>query len=71
MIWGRPDYNRRYHREMLCVTGRPMSRLIRDIYERFGEAHMAEFDWALTPEIRDAIYRKSWRSARCRNLTVP
>ena len=44
--------------EMLCVTGRPMSRLIRDIYERFGEAHMAEFDWALTPEIRDAIYQK-------------
>ena len=41
--------------EMLCVTGKPMSELIREVYERFGEAHMAEFDWALTPESRERI----------------
>ena len=41
--------------EMLCVTGKPMSELILEIYERFGEAHMAEFDWALTPESRERI----------------
>jgi phosphomannomutase len=32
-----------------------MSELILEIYERFGEAHMAEFDWALTPESRERI----------------
>ena len=44
--------------EMLCVTGRTMSELIRDIYTRFGEAHMAEYDWALTPESRKEIYQR-------------
>ena len=41
--------------EMLCVTGKPISELIREIYERFGEMHMAEHDWALTPESRESI----------------
>ena len=44
--------------EMLCVTGKPMSELILEIYERFGEAHMAEFDWALTPESRERIHQQ-------------
>ena len=32
--------------EMLSVTGKTMSGLIRDLYDRFGEMHTAEFDWA-------------------------
>ena len=44
--------------EMLCVTGKPMSKLILEIYERFGEAHMAEFDWALTTESRGRIHQQ-------------
>ncbi len=44
--------------EMLCVTGKPISRLIQEIYDRFGEAHMAEYDWALTPETRENIYQR-------------
>jgi len=44
--------------EMLCVTGKPMSELIREIYERFGEAHMSEFDWALIPESRERIQQQ-------------
>ena len=43
---------------MLCVTGKPISALIREIYDRFGEAHMAEYDWALTPDLRETIYRR-------------
>ncbi len=43
--------------EMLCVTGKSMSSLIQEIYDRFGEAHMAEYDWALTPENRSRIHR--------------
>ena len=41
--------------EMLCVTGKPMSSLIREIYDRFGEVHMAEYDWELTTESRERI----------------
>ncbi|MBO4837744.1 MAG: phosphoglucomutase/phosphomannomutase family protein [Clostridia bacterium] len=44
--------------EMLSVTGRPLSRMIADLYERFGEMHMAEFDWALTEEKKTAIRRQ-------------
>ena len=43
--------------EMLSVTGKPMSRLIGDLYARFGESHTAEYDWALTPENRARIHR--------------
>lgn len=43
--------------EMLCVTKKPMSELIREVYDRFGEAHMAEYDWALTPESRETIFK--------------
>ena len=35
-----------------------MSELIREIYERFGEAHMSEFDWALIPESRERIQQQ-------------
>ena len=34
-----------------------MSGLIRELYQRYGEMHTAEFDWALTPEKRDIIHR--------------
>ena len=41
--------------EMLCVTGKPLSKMVQEIYERFGEMHMAEFDWALTEERKAMI----------------
>ncbi len=44
--------------EMLSVTGKSMSTLIRELYEHFGELHTAEFDWALTPENSERIRRK-------------
>ncbi|MGN0778955.1 MAG: phosphoglucomutase/phosphomannomutase family protein [Aristaeellaceae bacterium] len=43
--------------EMLCVTGRPLSALVQEIYDEYGEMHMAEYDWALTGERKDAIHR--------------
>ena len=43
--------------EMLCVTGRTMSELTHEVYSRFGESHMAEYDWELTPESKERIYR--------------
>ena len=44
--------------EMLSVSGRKLSELVKDLYDRYGEMHSAEFDWALTPESREEIARK-------------
>ena len=44
--------------EMLSVCGKPLSVLVRDLYERFGELHMAEYDWALTEEARARIQKQ-------------
>ncbi len=48
--------------EMLSVTGKRMSRLVRDLYDEFGELHAAEYDWALTEarkaEIRERVFEK-------------
>ncbi len=41
--------------EMLCVTGKPLSVLLQELYDRYGEMHMAEKDWALTLEDRARI----------------
>ena len=34
--------------EMLAVTGKPLSQTVREIFDEFGELHMAEYDWLLT-----------------------
>ncbi len=44
--------------EMLSVTGKPVSALVREIFAEYGEAHTAEFDWPLTPALRQAIFRR-------------
>ena len=33
---------------MLAVTGKPLSQTVREIFDEFGELHMAEYDWLLT-----------------------
>ena len=44
--------------EMLCVTGKPLSQLVQDMYDQFGEMHMAEYDWALTDESKARIHQE-------------
>jgi len=44
--------------EMLSVSGKKLSELVRELYHRYGEFHAAEYDWALTPEGREEISRK-------------
>ncbi len=44
--------------EMIAVTGKHLSQLVQEIYDTYGEMHMAEFDWALTPENRDEIQKR-------------
>ena len=43
--------------EMISVTGKSLSELVRDLFARFGEQHTAEYDWPLTQESRDEIFR--------------
>ena len=43
--------------EMISVTGKKLSELVRDLFDRFGELHTAEYDWPLTEESRDEIFR--------------
>ncbi len=48
--------------EMLSVTGKPLSQTIQDLFDEFGELHMAEYDWLLTDarkqEITELIFEK-------------
>ena len=41
--------------EMLSVSGRKLSELLQDLYDKYGELHTAEYDWALTPENKEWI----------------
>ena len=57
--------------EMLCVTGEPLSRLIQDIFDTFGELHVAERDWPLTPERRDEIHRRVFENRALPAFDLP
>ena len=43
--------------EMLSVTGKKMSELGYEVFSRFGELHSAEYDWPLTQEKKEEIFR--------------
>lgn len=43
--------------EMLCATKKTLSELVKEIYDRYGEMHMAEFDWAMSDRQREEINR--------------
>ena len=43
--------------EMISVTRKPLSALLRELTEQFGALHMAEYDWALTARSRVEIDR--------------
>ena len=49
---------------MLSVSGKKLSELLQDLYDRYGELHSAEYDWALTPESREEIARIILRDKR-------
>lgn len=57
--------------EMLSVSRKPLSALVREIYDTFGEMHMAEYDWALTPQRREDIHRLLMVEKRLPNFGLP
>ena len=48
--------------EMLSVTHKPLSQMVQDLYDEYGELHAAEYDWALTEarkaEIQDRVFNR-------------
>lgn len=44
--------------EMICVTRKPLSALVQEIYHEYGQMHMAEYDWALTEKTKESIQRR-------------
>ena len=57
--------------EMLSVTGEPLSRLVQDIFDEFGELHVAEFDWALTGESKAEITRRVFDDRELPEFDLP
>ena len=57
--------------EMLCATRKTLSELGEEIYERYGEMHMAEYDWALTEKNRAEIDRLLMQEKRLPAFTRP
>lgn len=43
--------------EMIAVTGRKLSEIMRDIRKEYGEIYMEEHDYSFTPERKAEIYR--------------
>ena len=42
--------------EMVSVTRKPLSALLRELTERFGALYMAEYDWAMTAKRKQEIH---------------
>ena len=57
--------------EMLCVTEKPLSQLIQELYERFGEMHMAQYDWMMTEEKKAWIHQKIMIQKELPELDAP
>ena len=57
--------------EMLCVSRKPLSALVREIYDTFGEMHMAEYDWPLTEQRREDIHRLLMVEKRLPDFGLP
>lgn len=43
--------------EMMAVTGEKLSVLTKQMYEKFGRAYMAEYDWPFLPEEKERLLR--------------
>ena len=57
--------------EMLSVTGKPLSALVRDLYDEFGELHAAEHDWPLTPATKAEIGEKVFERHELPDFSLP
>ena len=56
---------------MICVTRKPLSALVQEIYDEYGEMHMAEYDWALTDEAKQDIQRRILQEKQLPDFGLP
>ena len=54
--------------EMISVTGKKRSEMVSALFARFGELHTAEYDWPLTQELKDRIFRMIMEEKRIPDL---
>lgn len=57
--------------EMISVTRKPLSALLREVSDAFGALYMAEYDWALTPRTRETIHTLVMADRRLPDFGVP
>ena len=57
--------------EMLAVTGKPLSAMVRQIYDEFGELHVAEFDWKLTEARKAEISQRVFERRELPTFDAP
>ena len=57
--------------EMICVTRKPLSALVQEIYDEYGEMHMAEYDWALTDDAKQDIQRRILQEKQLPDFGLP
>ena len=57
--------------EMICVTGKPISQLVEELYREFGELHAVERDWALTEEQKQSIQARVMDAHELPEFGVP
>ncbi|MBR4082309.1 MAG: phosphoglucomutase/phosphomannomutase family protein [Clostridia bacterium] len=57
--------------EMISVTKKPLSELVQELYRKYGEMHMAEYDWALTPESKEEIQKRILTDKELPDFGIP
>ena len=57
--------------EMISVTRKPLSALVQELYDEFGEMYMAEYDWALEEHVKQDIQRRILQEKQLPDFGMP
>ena len=57
--------------EMISVTRKPLSALVQEIYDEYGEMRMAEYDWDLTAQHKGEIQRRIFTDRQLPDFGLP
>ena len=57
--------------EMISITRKPLSALVQEIYDKYGEMRMAEYDWDLTAQHKEDIRRRIFIDRQLPDFGLP
>lgn len=57
--------------EMISVTRKPLSALVQEVYDEYGEMRMAEYDWALTEQHKKDIQHRIFNEKQLPDFGLP